>query len=134
MSPLVVDTSALVAVLFDEEHGDWAAARLEEHAGDLRMSTVNLAEALILVRDRRPGIAEEVEQTVLEGGIRFVAPDAEQARLAAIARLRYPLNLGDCFAYALARTESCPILTLDPDFRKTDCEILLPPGARRTRR
>jgi ribonuclease VapC len=134
MSPVVVDTSALVAVLFDEEHGAWAAARMEELAGDLRMSTVNLAETLILVRDRRPGIADAIEQTLLDGGIRYVAPDAEQARLAAAARLRYPLNLGDCFAYALARTEACPILTLDPDFRRTDCEVLLPPGAGRARR
>lgn len=125
---MVVDTSILIAVLFDEEHGAWAAARLEEVAPELRMSTVNLAETLILVRDRQPRIADDLERIVLDSGIRFLAPDVEQARLAARARLRYPLNLGDCFAYALARSEDCPILTLDPDFRAVDCVVVLPPG------
>ncbi len=125
---MVVDTSILIAVLFDEEHGAWAAARLEEAAPELRMSTVNLAETLILVRDRQPRIADDLERIVLDSGIRFLAPDVEQARLAARARLRYPLNLGDCFAYALARSEDCPILTLDPDFRAVDCVVVLPPG------
>lgn len=41
-------------------------------------------------------------------------------------RLRYPLNLGDCFAYALAKQEDCPLLTLDRDFRNTDIEVILP--------
>ena len=58
---------------------------------------------------------------------KFVPPDVEQARRAAIARLRYPLNLGDCFAYALAKTRGCPIVTRDGDFKKADCEILSPP-------
>lgn len=42
------------------------------------------------------------------------------ADIAARARLTFPLNLGDCFAYALARAEQCPILTLDEDFRAVD--------------
>lgn len=39
----------------------------------------------------------------------------------------FPLKLGDCFAYALAKTENCPLLTLDRDFRATDIAALLPP-------
>lgn len=123
---MVVDTSALLAVLFAEEHGAWAAARLAEHSRELRMSTVNLAETLIRLRDRQPQLAEELEDELLASAIRFVAPDLEQARLAAAARLRFPLNLGDCFAYALAIHEGCPVLTLDSDFRKTDCPVVMP--------
>jgi ribonuclease VapC len=124
---VVVDTSALLGVLFAEPHGGWVVARLAERAGELRMSTVNLAEALILLQDRQPHLADELEARLLESGIRFVPPDTDQARTAAAARLRYPLNLGDCFAYALAVSERCPILTLDADFRRLDVEVLLPP-------
>ena len=76
--------------------------QLEKGKGELRMSTVNLAEALILLEDRQPRLFEQLRTRLLTSGIRFVAPDAEQATTAAAARLRLPLNLGDCFAYALA--------------------------------
>jgi ribonuclease VapC len=124
---VVVDTTIVLAVLFAEEHGEWAADQLALHASELRMSTVNLAEALIRTRDRQPQLADELEQRLLASGIVFVAPDVEQARCAAAARLRYPLNLGDCFAYALAVAEDCPILTLDRDFRVVDRWVVLPP-------
>ncbi len=123
---MVVDTSALLAVFFEEEHGAWVTQQLASHAQSLRMSTINLAEALILLRDRQPQLYEELEATLLESGIRFVPPDIAQARTAARARLRYPLNLGDCFAAALAVEEGGPILAIDRDFRVVDCEVLLP--------
>jgi ribonuclease VapC len=123
---MVVDTSVLLAVVFDEEHATWAVEQLEQHAAELRMSTVNLAETLILIRDRQPQLYGELEIQLLQLGIRFVPPDVVQARHAAEARLRYPLNLGDCFAYALARAEDCAILTLDEDFRAVDRDVLLP--------
>lgn len=121
---MIVDTSALLAVLFEEEHGPWIAAQLDAHAGELAMSTVNLAETLIRLKDRQPRLFAELEERLLASGIRFVPPDAEQARLAADARLRFPLNLGDCFAYALAQVEKDEILTLDRDFGKTDAKVL----------
>ena len=123
---MVVDTSALLAVLFFDSGTEWAVAQLEEHAAELRMSTVNLTETLIRLRDRQPQLADELERQVLESGIRFVPPDAAQCRLAAEARARFPLNLGDCFAYALAVSEGVPILTLDPGFRRFDHAVVLP--------
>ncbi len=123
---MVVDTSAILAVLFDETNAKWVADRLNEHAGELRMSTVNLPEALILLRDRQPAQADELEDRLMTAGIRFLPPDAPQARIAARARLTFPLNLGDCFAYALAVTEKCPILTLDGGFRAVDCPVVMP--------
>jgi len=123
---MVVDTSVLLAVLFAEEHGTWAAERLNEFASELCMSTVNLAETLILIRDRQPERADELTEIVFAGGMLFVPPDAAQARLAAHARLAYPLNLGDCFAYALAVVRNDTILTMDTDFKATDRPVLLP--------
>ena len=90
------------------------------------MSTVNLTETLIRVRDRQPESFEQIETELLNSGIRFVPPDVQQARIAAEARLRYPLNLGDCFAYALAVVEDLPILALDRDFRSSDRPVVSP--------
>jgi len=105
---VVVDTSALLALLFEEPHAAWVAEQLNGNAGTSSISTVNLAETLIRLRDRQPLRFAELEVRVLDGGIRFVAPDADQARTAAEARMRFPLNLGDCFAYALAVRRTTP--------------------------
>jgi hypothetical protein len=70
------------------------------------MSTVNLAEALIRIRDRQPQRADELSAHLLNSGIRFIAPDEAQAAIAARARHAFPLNLGDCFAYALAAQQT----------------------------
>jgi uncharacterized protein with PIN domain len=63
---------------------------------------------------------------VRRGHPRLPPPDAEHARQAARARNRFPINLGDCFAYALAVQRGAPLLTLDRGFRKTDLTLILP--------
>ena len=123
---MVVDTSVLLAIFFAEPHAEWASSQLQAHASELRMSTVNLAETLIRLRDRQPNLYEQLESQLLGSGILFIAPDEQQARIVAEARFRYPLNLGDCFAYALAAVEDCSILALDRDFRNVDRPVLLP--------
>lgn len=124
---MVVDTSVLLAIFFKEKHVFWAKSQLKTHQKALRMSTVNLAEVLILLQDRQPKLFEKLKKEVFSLPIRFIPPSTSQAEISAQARLQFPtLNLGDCFAYALAKEESCPILTLDGDFKKTDMEVLLP--------
>lgn len=125
---MVVDTSVLLAIFFEAPHAEWGAAQMAEHATELRMSTVNLSETLIRVRDRQPHHYEKIEARLLNSGIRFMPPDVRQAQIAAKARLRFPLNLGDCFAYALAVVEDCPVLAADRDFRAIDRPFLLPPS------
>ena len=123
---MVVDTSILLSVFFAEEHGAWASSKLNEYGAELRMSTVNLAETLIILGDRVPAIAADLEARILGSSIRFIPPDVRQSRIAAQARLLYPLNLGDCFCYALAVVEDCPVLTLDKDFSAVDRPVLRP--------
>jgi ribonuclease VapC len=123
---MVVDTSVILAVFFKEKHAEWAIEQMNQHARELRMSTVNLTEALIHLQDRQPQMFAVLEDKLLYNGIRFVAPDMEQSRIAAQARIKFPLNLGDCFVYALAKQENCPILTLDKDFRVLDHAIIHP--------
>lgn len=122
---MVVDTSILLAVFFNEASGPRALDQLQKHRQQLRMSTVNYAEVLILIHDRQPQLFGEIRERIEESPIRLVPPTAEQAEIAALARLRYPLNLGDCFAYALAKQEDCPLLTLDRDFRRTDLKTVI---------
>lgn len=92
------------------------------------MSTVNYTETLIRVADRYPAARKVVAELIEEYVVRLVPPTAHQAEIAASARLFYPLNLGDCFAYALAKDEHRPLLTLDRDFRRCDIKIVLPAG------
>lgn len=123
---MVVDSSVILAIYFREPHADWAADQLQRHTLELRMSTINLSECLILIRSRQPTLADALEARLLGSGIRFVPPTVRQAILAADARFRFPLNLGDCFAYALAVDEGCGILAIDRDFRSVDRPVLLP--------
>ena len=123
---MVVDTSILIAVFFNEQQGPWASDQLEDHQLLLRMSTVNYAETLILIQDRQPQLFDQLREAIEASSIRLVGPTKEHAETAAAARIRYPLNLGDCFAYALAKHEDCPLVTLDRDFRKTDLRVILP--------
>ena len=93
------------------------------------MSTVNYVETLILVAERSPGRLEEIRELINTSEIQIVPPTRRQGEIAARARLRFPLNMGDCFAYALAKDEDCPLLTLDRDFRNTDIRVVLPKKA-----
>ena len=124
---MVIDTSALLALLFKEPAGEWVREQVMAPSSAVRMSTVNLAEALIVVRDRFPRRAIAMERRILRSGVDFVPPSVEHASIAAAARLMFPLNLGDCFAYALAMTTGEPLLTLDTDFRHTDVQCMFPP-------
>lgn len=72
------------------------------------------------MKDRRPHAYDSVREQVLSSSIDFVPPDIKQSEIDAEARLKFPINLGDCFAYALAKQLKRPILTLDQEFRKTD--------------
>ena len=123
---MVVDTSILLAIFFNEKFGPWAADQLRQNRNDLWMSTVNYAEALILIQDRQPQLFSGLREAIEVSSIRLAPPTAGHAETAASARLRYPLNLGDCFAYALAKHEDCALLTLDRDFRRTDLMVVLP--------
>lgn len=123
---MVIDTSALLALFFNEKHGAWVEDQLEKNKGSLRMSTVNLAETLILIQDRQPQLFDKIKEEIYSSSIRFVPPTTTQAETAAQALLKYPINLGDCFAYALSMEEDCPLLTLDQDFKKTDASLVIP--------
>jgi ribonuclease VapC len=124
---MVLDTSAIIAILLDEPEREAFAEALET-SGNRRISTVSLVEASIVIEARfgAAGI-RELDLLLNEASVETVAFDQEQALLAREAyRLfgkgRHPaaLNFGDCCTYALASTLGEPILYKGDDFSQTD--------------
>jgi len=121
---IVVDTSALVATLLREPPAEACAAALED-ADTILISAATYAEAVI-VADRR-GFGQAMTGTVEGLGMEVVSLTAAgvaqvRAAYAAWGKGIHPagLNLGDCFAYALARARDCPLLYVGDDFARTD--------------
>lgn len=121
---IVVDTSALIAILLDEPEGQ-DCRTVVEAADEVRMSAGTLAE-MLLVAIRRD-FFEEANAFVELQGIEVDPLSTDDARRVAQANARWGkgvhpagLNFGDCFAYALARKHECPLLFVGNDFSKTD--------------
>ncbi len=124
---MVIDTSALVAILFDEDEQPAMAAAI---AADPRrlVSAATVLEASIVVEARRGEAAgRELDLLLHRIDATVVSVDGAQLALArgawrAFGRGRHgaALNYGDCFAYALARHAAEPLLFKGDDFACTD--------------
>ncbi len=124
---MIVDTSAVLAILFGEPDAATYAQAMSE-ADSLRMSAVNFAEAAIVVemQTRHPG-SRQFDAFVRRAGIVIEEVTEEQAHTARQAYTDFGkghhaagLNLGDCFAYALAKVTGEPLLFKGKDFSRTD--------------
>lgn len=127
---IVVDSSALIAIILDEPEADSCQAALEM-GGALAISAATLVESLIVADGR--GLRQNLERLV--GGIEMEIVDVSAARvmLVADAYRRWgkgfhpaSLNFGDCFAYALAAERDWPLLHVGNDFSQTDIRSALP--------
>lgn len=125
---MIIDTSALVAVITDEPDGA-ALGNIMAAATSLRISAANYLEAaLVLDRRDNPAAGAVLDDVILDLNITIDPVTAEQARIARQAWRDYGrgsghpanLNFGDCFSYALARTTREPILFKGTDFAQTD--------------
>jgi ribonuclease VapC len=124
---VVLDTSALVAILLGEPERDQLIAALAE-AEDPLISAGTLLEASIVLQSKlgEAGLAD-LDELLASAGVRCVAVDLAQAHAARDAYARFGkgrnatgLNYGDCFAYALAKVAQAPLLFKGNDFRRTD--------------
>ena len=125
---MIVDASAVIAVLGNEEDAVPFAKALER-ARRRRISAVNYVEAAAVIDGSKDPIASRrFDDFMREAEIEIVAVTATQAKLAREAYRDFgkgsghkaKLNLGDCFAYALARESGEPLLFKGTDFAKTD--------------
>jgi ribonuclease VapC len=129
---MVIDTSAIVAVLLNEVTAARIAQLIETSSTRL-LSAVNLLETSIVIESRKgePG-GRELDLLLYRAHIDIVPLDQDQAEIARIAwrrsgKGRHPaaLNYGDCFAYALAKSRRLPLLYIGDDFSQTDIETAL---------
>lgn len=124
---MVIDTSALVAILLGEPERDRFIELLAE-AKDPVISAATLVEASIVMLAKTGGDGvDDLDQLLAAAAVRCVAVDDAQARLARDAfvgfgkgRAPAGLNYGDCFSYALARASGRPLLFTGQDFALMD--------------
>ena len=125
---MIIDTSALVAILRDEPEAE-VCARAIESAAMRRLSAVSFVEAAVVIDGSRDPIASRRFDDLLKEAEVHVEPVTEiQARLARDAYRDFGkgsghparLNFGDCFAYALAKVTGEPLLFKGADFGHTD--------------
>ena len=126
---MVVDTSALMAILLGEPEADACIAALEAD-DDLVISAGTVAEALIVANRRNVG--EEMGRLLDNLGFQIVTvTQASAQRVAAAYEAwgkgihRASLNFGDCFAYETAKERKAPLLYVGDDFSQTDIEGVL---------
>ncbi len=126
---MIVDSSALLAVLFREPDAERYEAALAA-ASACRMSLANVFEASIVWEGRGgPAAAHRLDLFMEQVGIEMVPVTAEHVTAARQAWRRFgkgnhpaALNFGDCFAYALAEVTGEPLLFKGDDFALTDIE------------
>lgn len=126
---MIVDTSALIAILHDEPDAAAFARIMVETAAPLAMPAGSYLEtAIVADRARDPVVSRRLDQLIAMLGIEILPVTPEQAMLARDAYRDFgrgsghpaQLNFGDCFAYALARETNRPLLFKGDDFAATD--------------
>jgi len=125
---MIVDTSALVAILFDEPEAV-ALATILDSAESLCMSAATYLELSIVIDKRKkPALSNRIDEILDRYEIYIEYVTSEQAKIARQAYRdfgtgsgsRANLNFGDCFSYALARVKHKPLLFKGDDFIHTD--------------
>lgn len=126
---IVVDTSALLAIVLKEKGGKQCVDVLEVE-NEILMSAGTLLEVLIVAG--RLKIRDVILEFIDALKPEIIGVSEASARRASEAYERWgkgvhraKLNYGDCFAYELATSRSCPLLYIGSDFSKTDVKSAL---------
>ena len=130
---MIVDTSALVAILKSEPEACSFRDRLRDASEPISISSASFLEASIVIDGGKDAILSAQLDEIISDFAIIVAPFTEgQSRLAREAYRQYgkgsghkaQLNFGDCFAYALAMDTDQPLLFKGEDFSETDVKIV----------
>ena len=123
---MIIDTSAIVAVLLKETDAKRYREALIEAAGGT-ISTPTYLETIIVTDSRIENPNFDLDIFLADSRILIAPFTAEHARIARDAHRRYgrgnhpaKLNFGDCAAYALAKATGAPLLYKGDDFSQTD--------------
>ena len=119
--PVILDSSAVLAVLFNEPGGNIVTDRL----GEALISTVNLSEAVAKLVER--GAEIEFARALLDDfdAERVAFTDEDAYVSGGLRNLTKPfgLSFGDRACLSLAMQRRCPVLTADRAFSKLDIDI-----------
>ena len=130
---MIVDTSAIIAILRDEPQA-LSCAQAIAQATVRRVSAVSFVESAVVIDGSRdPIAARRFDDFMREADIAIEPVTKAQAQIARDAYRdfgrgsghRAKLNFGDCFAYALARESGEPLLFIGDDFAHTDINAAL---------
>jgi ribonuclease VapC len=125
---MVIDTSAIVAILMDElESGTFSQILAADVSLAISVMTFHEASIVMATKKGHPNAARLVDAFIDDLRINVMVATVDDAVLAREAYFRYGrgyhparLNLADCFAYALAKVRDEPLLFKGEDFSKTD--------------
>jgi ribonuclease VapC len=127
---MVLDSSAVVAVLLDEPEAE-TFSRVLVRSDDPVLSAVSFVECSLVMFTRagEDGL-NQLDRMLFASGVRRVEVDERQADTVRHAWVRFGqgnapagLNFGDCFSYALARTLDRPLLFKGGGFARTDVAV-----------
>jgi ribonuclease VapC len=131
---VIVDTSALIAILRDEPEARVCATAIASST-NRRVSAANFVEAAFVIDASRDPVASRRFDDLIKAAQMIIEPVTEaQARIAREAYRDFgkgsghpaKLNFGDCLAYALAKVTGEPLLFKGDDFAHTDIDQALP--------
>ncbi len=129
---MIIDSSALLAIFFEEEDAARFATRCAEPIRK-RMSAATYLECAIKLDNNSGGAPVELDEYLELAGVEVVPVTPAQARIARRAHQRFgkgrhpaALSFGDCFVYALAVETGEPLLFKGDDFTLTDLPGVAP--------
>ena len=128
---IVVDTSALIAIATDEPEAQGISEYLE--SAQSAISVASIFETHMVLSRRWPHLASFTDRLVTLFEMSALDVTSRQVEIARAAFDRYgkgmghpaQLTFGDCFAYALAKSLSAPLLFKGADFAKTDVKAAI---------
>lgn len=124
---MVIDSSAIVAILFGEPEADSIARAIESDPTRLIATPTLLETAIVVQHQLEDDGSRELDLLIHTTSIEMVPFGVDHYRVARSAFRRYgkgrhpaALNYGDCFSYALSKTSGEPLLYIGTDFARTD--------------
>ena len=124
---MVIDTSAIVAILRDEPRADALRRAIVADPVRLVPATCVLEARMVLVSRRGEHVIAEIDLWLTKIAASVIPVDADLVDVATRAWLSYgqgrhpaSLNFADCLSYALAKRADEPLLFVGEDFSKTD--------------
>jgi ribonuclease VapC len=133
---IVIDASALIAILDDEEDAAKYADAIGEADSPLISAATVLETGIVMFNRHGPSGARKLHALLGESGCQIESVTAYHAQLALEAYAAYGkgqknkagLNYGDCFSYALAKAMGLPLLFKGKDFARTDLQSAVSPS------